>query len=173
MSDPMSPPMPDAERIRRVPPGREIVSFRLALDKTGGFVNLKAKMADGKTEAMVLESRVALHVRDRIRETLRTRPGLETLPTDDAFFAGQPALDTADWNAMSAHVAVATGAHVETAPDGCILAFPFKARESGETVYTAYRMTPLHAAYFLHAINHAEESGELGRTSDKSGSTVH
>lgn len=166
----MTAMMPDPRELAAVPAGRRIRSFHLALDRTGRLVSLKTRTADGRTEAVVLSAPVALHVRDRLRETLRARPGLAELPTDTSFFAEQPAHETADWNAESPHVGVARGAHLETATEGCVLAFPVDA----EGRYTAYRLSPLHAAYLLHALNHAEEEGGLGTgTAEEAGATVH
>src|SRR6056297_1052218 len=164
--------MPDPRELAAIPAGRRIVSFHIALASSGRLVNLKARTADGRVEALVLPAEVALHIRDRLRDTLRARPGLRELPTDESFFAAQPSHETADWNADSPHVGVARGAHVETAPEGCILAFQIDA----EGRYTAFRMSPLHAAYCLHALNHAEEVTDLGRAptpTTAAGATLH
>ncbi len=150
---------PNPEELRRIPAGRRIASFRLGLHPSGQVVAMKSRTEAGHVETLLLAAPVALHIRDRIRETLRARPGLAEVPTDDGFFAAQPRIEPGDFSRESGHVGVPLGAHVETAPEGCILAFPL----DREGRHTAYRMSPLHAAYFLHAINEAEESGGLRR----------
>ncbi|MEM9148359.1 MAG: hypothetical protein AAGC57_19520 [Pseudomonadota bacterium] len=153
----MSDPMPAPAELATLPEGRNVVSFRLGVEPSGRVVLFKLKTADGRSEALLLATPIAVHVRDRIAQTLRARPGLAEVPQDDVFFAAQPTIMPDDWAPLSPHVGEAQGAHVETAGTTCVLAFPMDA--SGR--YTACRMTALQAAYFLHAINAAEESGDL------------
>ncbi len=148
---------PSPADLSKIPASRQIVSFRLGLHPSGQVVAMKARTEAGHVETLLLAAPVALHIRDRIRETLRARPGLAEVPKDDAFFAAQPVIEREDFSRETGHVGVPLGAHVETAPEGCILAFPLDA----EGRHTGYRMSPLHAAYFLHAVNEAEESGGL------------
>lgn len=153
----MSSPMPAPAELAKLPSGRNLVSFRLGVAPGGHVVLMKTSTADGRSEALLLARAVALHIRDRIAESLRARPGLPEVPKDDAFFAAQPQIAPEDWSADNAHVGQPLGAHVETAATTCVLAFPMD--EEGR--YTACRMTALQAAYYMHAINAAEENGDL------------
>ncbi|MEO1603289.1 MAG: hypothetical protein AAFU49_23065, partial [Pseudomonadota bacterium] len=155
-----------------LPAGRTLVSFRLGTEPTGKVVLLKMRTEDGRSEALLLATPVALHIRDRIAETLRAKPGLSEVPKDDAFFAAQPEIVPEDWSPDSAHVGTPRGAHVETAGQSCVIAFPMDDAGDDAGSYTACRMTPLQAAYFLHAINAAEENGDLGGDG-KADKTVH
>ena len=156
----MDAPIPNRVELRAVPPGREIVSFRLALDRTGRFVNMKALTRGGARECLLIAAPIALYLRDRFKETLRSRKGVEVLPTDDAFFERQPAHEAPDWTTESAHVGVPVGGPLEAGRDACILAFPMDREARG---WTAYRLRALHAAYFLHAINDVEANEDFGR----------
>lgn len=157
-AEPDLPPLP--QDLRRVPDSREIVSFHLALDKTKRFVSLKTLTKDGRSEVLLLSAKIALYIRDQFRSTLRAKQGLETVPTDEAFFAKLPAHEAADWDTASPHVGVPIGAHVETGRSGCILAFPLD--HEGRTV--PFGMSALHAAYFMHAINDVEANEDFGKT---------
>ena len=156
----MDAPMPSDAELTAIPRSRDVVSFHLGVDRTGRFINMKVLTAGGSQECLLLAAPIVLHLRDRFRETLRASPSLEVLPTDEAFFARRPTLGAEDWNTGSGHVGVPIGAHVLTRPDGCVLAFPMD-RDAGS--WTAFRLRPLHAAYFLHAINDAEENEDFGK----------
>lgn len=160
----MSSPMPSPAELAQIPAGRNVVSFRLGVEPSGRVVLLKTRTEDGRTEALLLATPVARHIRDRLAETLRARPGLGAVPEDKAFFAAQPEIVEEDWAADSTHVGTPLGAHVETAGTSCVLAFPLDAHGR----YTACRMTALQAAYYLHAVNAAEESGAFD-SEDKGG----
>ncbi len=146
--------LPPAADLTRVPAERELVSFHISLEKTKRFLSLKTRTKDGRQEVLLLSARIALHLRDKFQETLRARKGLAELPKNAEFFDNIPEHVAEDWNTESSHVGVPLGAHVETGKTGCILAFPL----DRDGRYTAFGMSALHAAYFLHAINDLEKN---------------
>ncbi|MGF1502568.1 MAG: hypothetical protein ACFBSD_12200 [Paracoccaceae bacterium] len=154
----MSDDASDIDEFAKVPAEREAVSFRTAVDATGRFLNLKLAFPGGKTEVLILAAPIALHIRDRLRETLRAAPSLTELPEDRQMFARQPHHSEADWRTASPHVGVPRGCEVATFRDRCVLAFPM----DGTGTYTAVRLRPLIAGYLLHAINFAVEDEDLG-----------
>ncbi len=151
-------PMPAPDELARLPAAREIASFRLALGADKRVVAFKAVTVDGRRETLLLAAPIARHLRDRFRENLRARAGLAELPKDARFFEALPEIGPEDWDAKSGHVGVPLGAHVETARESCVLAFPID-RTGG---YVCYALSALHAGYLLHAITDLEENEGLG-----------
>ncbi len=143
---------PTQADLTRIPETRELVSFHLALENSKRFVGLKTKTKDGREESLLLSARIAFHIRDLFHDSLRARKGLKEVPKDAGFFDNIPKHEARDFDTSQPHVAVPLGAHVETGRSGCILAFPLD--RDGQ--YTAFGLSALHAAYFMHAINDLE-----------------